>query len=191
MSRSYTSTAKWFHWLIVLLVGLELLIAAAMPGVRRNVTPDTLVNLHMSFGVLIIIIMVLRLLWRLTHHPPPLLKGTPALHSLAARLTHYVLYALLFLIPFAGWVWANALGWQVTLFGVVVLPALVQKGSSLLRLASETHAFLAGTIIILIGVHILASLYHWYFKKDDVLERMLPEDKYTKQILKRFDILRE
>jgi cytochrome b561 len=190
MSVTYTSTAKWFHWLIVLLVGLELVIAVLMPDVHRNTTPDMLMNLHFSFGITIIIVMILRVLWRLTHRAPPLPAGTSRGQALAAQLMHFALYALLFVIPFAGWVWANALGFTVTLFGLVSMPALVPKGSSLLHIASRTHAFLAGTIVILIGLHVLAALWHWYYEKDDVLERMLPTDTYTTRLLAYFDSFR-
>lgn len=189
MSRSYTSTAKWFHWLIVFLVGLELLIAAIMPGVHRNTTPGTLVNLHFSFGITIIAVMVLRLLWRLTHRTPALPKGTSWLEAVAAHAMHFLLYLLLFLIPFAGWAWANALGWQVTLFGLP-MPALVPKGWSYLWLAADSHVYLAGGIIVLIGLHIIASLYHWYIQKDHVLEHMLPENKFTTRVLAYFNRFR-
>ncbi len=189
-SHRYSSTAKWFHWLIVCLVGLELLIALVMPRVRRVTTPSMLINLHMSFGVLIIVVMLLRLLWRMTHPVPPLPRRTRGWQILAAYLMHYLLYILLFLIPFAGWVWANALGWQVTVFGLFTFPAFVPKGSPFLSLAATTHLYLTVTICILIALHVLASLYHWYVKKDDVLERMLPEDRLTDRILTYFDRLR-
>lgn len=190
MPRTYTSTAKWFHWLIVLLVGLELLIGVTMPGVRRNTTPGTLVNLHFSFGLTIIAVMVLRVLWRLTHPVPSLPRETTRREAMAAHLMHVSLYVLLFLIPFAGWLWANGVGWQVTAFWVLPMPTLVPKGWAYTWLASDAHVYLAVLICGLIALHILASLWHWYFKKDDVLERMLPEDEGTKRALEYFDRLR-
>jgi cytochrome b561 len=191
MVRAYTSTAKWFHWLIVLLVGLELLIGVVTPNIRRNTTPDTLVNLHFSFGLLIIAVMILRVLWRLTHKTPPLPRGTPWWQSATAHAMHVALYVLLFLIPFAGWLWANGVGWQVVAFWILPMPTLVSKGWAYTWLASDAHVYLAVLICFLIALHILASLWHWYAKKDDVLERMLPKDTYTTRALTYFDALRD
>ena len=190
MARTYTSTAKWFHWLIVLLFGLELLIGVIMPRVHRNTTPGTLVNLHFSFGLTIIMVMVLRVLWRLTHPIPSLPRGTTWWEAAAAHLMHLSLYVLLFIIPFAGWVWANALGWQVRAFWIIPMPNLVPKGWAYTWLAADAHVYLAVLICVLIALHILASLWHWYAKRDRVLERMLPESKLTDRALRYFDRFR-
>ena len=183
MHTSYTATAKWLHWLIVFLLGLELSIAAIMPGIYRHVTPPMLVGLHMSFGVLIIVVMLARLAWRMTHTPPPWPKGMPALQRLLAVLTHGVLYALLFLTPFAGWAWANAVGWPVAVFGLP-LPTLVAQSHANAQLFGQAHVLLAGSIIALVGLHTLAALYHWFYVRDDVLERMLPRDRFTRRMLR-------
>ena len=190
MSQTYTATAKWFHWLITFLVGLELLIAFMMTRLRWVASPSMLINIHMSFGVVIITIMFLRLLWRITHRAPQLPKETPVWQMVSAYAVHYLLYALLFLIPIAGWVWANALGLQVTLFGLITLPTLLPTGSLYIQLAAHSHVYLVGLLLVLIAIHMLASLYHWYIKKDDVLEGMLPTDTYTTQILKYLNVLR-
>lgn len=143
------------------LVGLELLIGVIMPGVRR----------HM-------------------HKTPPLPRGTSWWQGAAAHLAHFALYVLLFLIPFAGWLWANGLGWRVVAFWVLPMPTLVPKGCAYTWLASDAHVYLVVLICCLIALHILASLWHSYFKKDDVLERMLPEGKLTDRTLNYFDRFR-
>jgi len=190
MPRTYTSTAKWFHWLIVFLVGLEILVGVLMPGIHRHTTPGTLINLHFSFGLTIVAVMILRLLWRLTHRVPPLPRGTPWWEAMAAHLMHFSLYVLLFIIPFAGWAWANGIGWQVVAFWIIPMPNIVPQGWQYTRLAADAHVYLVVLICVLIGLHILASLWHWYAKKDGVLERMLPEDRCTKCALKYFDPIR-
>ncbi len=190
MPRTYTSAAKWFHWLIVLLVGLELLIGVTMPRIRHNTTPGTLVNLHFSFGLTIIAVMVLRVLWRLTHRVPSLPRETTGWEATAAHLMHLSLYVLLFVIPLAGWLWTNAIGWQITAFWILPMPTLVSKGWTYTWLAADAHVYLAALICVLIALHILASLWHWYAKRDRVLERMLPESKLTDRALRYFDRFR-
>jgi cytochrome b561 len=183
MIRAYTATAKWFHWLVFFVVSFELLTAAVMASLPRGAAKLSVVNVHMSFGAVLIVLMIARLWWRVSHAPPPLPKGTPPRHIAAARLVHAVFYVLLFIIPFAGWIWANAIGWQVSIFGMIPLPMLVAKGSPLVHLAGEVHEILAWGIAVLMVLHVLASLYHWYVKRDDLLESMLPGDKLTTGIL--------
>jgi cytochrome b561 len=190
MPHTYTSNAKWFHWLIVDLVGLELLTAALMPDIQKGTTPNMLINLHMSFGVVIIIAMILRFMWRLTHRVPPLASDTSKLQATAANAMHVALYILLLLIPIAGWMWASSLGWHVTLFGLIGLPTIASASESTARLAGIAHALLAGAISVLILLHTLAALYHWYIKKDDVIERILPTHIYTTRLLGYFNGLR-
>lgn len=190
MPRTYTSTAKWFHWLIVILVGIELLIGISLPDIYRQATPDFLVNLHFSFGLTIIAVMALRVLWRLAHPVPPQPRGTTWWEAAAAHLMHLSLYILLFIIPFAGWAWANGVGWQVTAFWIIPMPSIVPAGWQYTWLASDAHVYVSVLVCILIGLHVLASLWHWYFKSDGVLERMLPEGSLTDRALAYFNRFR-
>ena len=66
---SYGAVAKSFHWTIVLLVAIQFVIAFSMPDIEPGVVPDALINLHLSFGVSVFLIIMLRLLWRF--RPPP------------------------------------------------------------------------------------------------------------------------
>ena len=181
--QEYSASAKAFHWLIVALVGFEFLIAWIMPGVRRSLaTPAGTVMIHMSVGIIILFVMLLRLIWRFTHKVPPPPEGTPQWQELAAKATHYALYASLIAVPFAGWAWASSLGWPVSLFGLVTLPALVPKSAAIVRVAGLAHAFLAGVIVALVGFHTLAALYHWLFLDDGVMERMVPRYFLNKKV---------
>lgn len=104
---------------------------------------------------------------------------------------HFSLYILLFIIPLAGWAWANGLGLQVVAFWIIPIPSIVPAGWHYTWLAADAHVYLAVLLCCLIALHILASLWHWYAKKDNVLERMLPEDKLTKRGLTYFDQFRQ
>ncbi len=190
MPRAYTAPAKWFHWLIVFLVGLEILIGGIMPGIHRNTEPGTLVNFHFSFGLVIIAIMFARIAWRITHPAPPLPSGTSWWQTAVTHLMHLTLYALLFVIPFAGWLWANAVGWQVRAFWIIPMPTLVPKGWAYTWLAADAHVYLVGLISLLIAVHVVAALWHWFVHKDGVLERMLPEHPIMARTLNYFERFR-
>ena len=172
----YSSTSKAFHWVIVILVALDFLIAWIMPGVRRSLAnPPGIVMIHFSVGIIILVVMLLRLAWRLTHRVLPEPPGTPQWQAIAAKATHYSLYASLVAMPFVGWAWASSLGWPVSFFGLVTLPAIVPKSPVIVRVAGEAHVLLAALIIGLIGFHTLAALYHWLLLDDGVMERMVPK----------------
>lgn len=170
-----------FHWLVAALVALEFCVAWIMPGVRRGLsTPEGLVMIHLSFGIVILAVILLRLAWRLTQTVPPSPEGTHWMQELAAKGTHYALYASLVAMPFVGWAWASSLGWTVSLFNLVTLPALVPKDPALVRVSGPAHVFLGGVIIALIGFHVLAALYHWVVLDDGIMERMLPSFLHRK-----------
>ena len=91
-----------------------------------------------------------------------------------ARLTHRLLYVLLFAVPLSGWLMSSARGFPVSWFGFFQLPDLVPKNKVLYQALLTTHGILAWTLGIVATVHLLAALKHHFVLKDDVLRRMLP-----------------
>lgn len=173
-TEDYGFGAKLFHWGIVLLVVVQFALAWTMPEIHRDTKPDTLISLHLSVGALIILVMLLRLVWRLLHPTALITEGVPGWQLLSARLTHLALYGLLVIMPVLGWINANARGWDVSLFGVVPLPGLIAPHTPFGHLAGDIHSTLAYVVLGLIGLHVVAALYHHFFLRDRTLTRMLP-----------------
>src|SRR5438045_2733825 len=134
---SYGAAAKWFHWTIVLLVAIQFVIAFSMPDIGPGVVPDTLINLHLSFGVSILVIVLLRLLWRLAHPVLLTIQNVPIWQIAIARWTHRMFYVLLLVSPLLGWASASARDWNITLFGVVTLPRLLPSRARIGYLAGD------------------------------------------------------
>ena len=170
----YDPVAKGLHWTIVLLLIVQFISAWIMPEGFGIVDFQTLINVHMSFGAAILVLMIVRLLWRLTHPAPENDAHSPQWQRIAAKLTQYGLYGLLVILPILGWAWASSLGFAVRIFGVITLPAIVPEGSSAGRIAGMFHSDLAVVLLALAGLHIAAALYHRYFLKDAVLASMMP-----------------
>ena len=169
---SYGLVAKGLHWLIVALLLVQFALAWTMPGMRQADT-STLVNLHFSFGMLVLPVVLARLGWRLTH-PVPLLNDTmPAWQHRVAESTHWLLYLLLFLSPILGWAAANARGFDVALFGIAV-PALLGKSSFAAQIMGTVHQWLSYGLLGTIGAHVTGALYHHFLLRDETLKRMLP-----------------
>jgi len=171
----YTGTAKSLHWLIVALLIVQFVVAWTMPHIGRNTQPGTLINLHLSFGVLILLVAVARLAWRLTRAEPPPQDGLPPWQVQSARVVHWLLYFLLFAVPILGWINASWRGFPVLLFGVVEFPKLVATRAPGFGWTGDVHTLLANYLLLtLVGLHVAATLYHYFWCRDRVLQRMLP-----------------
>lgn len=145
-----------------------------MPHVGRNTPVTTLISLHFTFGMVILAVAVVRLGWRLTHHEPEPEDGLPRWQVQSARLTHWLLYLLLLVVPILGWINASYRGMPIVMFGVE-LPKLVGPRASGWGWTGDVHGLLANYLMLaLVGVHVAAALYHYFIRRDGVLRRMLP-----------------
>jgi len=171
----YTPVAKALHWLVALLLGGQYAVAWTMPHIGRNTRPETLINLHFSLGVLILTIVLIRLVWRWTHSEPTPHDGLPPWQVLGAKVVHWLLYLLLFVIPGLGWLNASWRGFDVTVFGLFTMPKLLATRAPGWSWTGDTHVFISTYLLVgLIALHVLAALYHALVRRDGVLERMLP-----------------
>ena len=143
-----------------------------MPHIGRNTVPEAWINLHFSVGVLILTLMVVRLVARLTLGVPHLPADIPGWQRIAAQASHLALYVLLAVIPLLGWANASARGFTISLFGLLPLPALVETGNAFGRAVGDVHANLAIVLIVLVGLHVLAALYHQLVRRDHIFRRI-------------------
>ncbi len=173
MSMHYTATAKALHWGIAVLIFGMLGLGFYMTGLDLSPTKLQLYSWHKWVGVSVFVLVVLRLVWRLTHRPPALPAHMSALERLAAHAGHHLLYVLMFAIPLSGWLMSSAKGFQTLWFGVLPLPDLVAKDRALGDLLQTAHLMLNFVLIAVVLGHVGAALKHHFIDKDDVLTRML------------------
>jgi len=171
----YTGVAKLLHWTVLGLLIVQFAIAWSMPHIGRNTRPDTLINLHLAFGVLILAVAIARVGWRLTHPEPPPQDGVPPWQIRSARVTHWLLYLLLVVVPILGWMNASFRGFPVSVFGLAELPKLMATRAPGFAWTGDVHGLLANyAMLALVGLHVAAVLYHYFVRRDGVLQRMLP-----------------
>jgi cytochrome b561 len=91
-----------------------------------------------------------------------------------ARLTHGFLYLLLIALPLMGWANASSRGWPVALAGLIPLPSLSPVGSPVGHALGDWHQVFAWVLLVLIGLHVVAALFHHFILRDGTLRRMLP-----------------
>ncbi|HXS07979.1 MAG TPA: cytochrome b [Rhizomicrobium sp.] len=168
---AYGAVSTFFHWLIVLLLAAQYAVGSIMPHIGRNTLNEGWVNWHLSIGAAILFVIVLRFVWRLLR-PVPLSSELPPLEQTAARLTHLTLYALVFAMTMLGWAAANSRGWTVVLFGAVPLPALAPKGAAWAHEAGDIHNVLVYVLLGFIVLHVAGALYHYFVRRDQVMQRM-------------------
>jgi cytochrome b561 len=170
----YGPIAKSLHWLIVVLLIAQFSVAWTMPNIGRGTKPEDLIAVHLSLGTFILVVVLIRLAWRLTHPVPLLADDVPWWQHRAAQALHALLYLVLVLLPLQGWANANARGWDVAIFGVT-LPKIMATQSRLGMQLGDIHQTTGIVLLVLVGLHVLAALYHHVVRRDRVLLRMLPE----------------
>lgn len=174
MADRYTSTAISLHWLIALLIFAAFPLGIYMHELPLSPDKLRLYSYHKWIGVTVFVLAIVRLAWRATHRPPPLPAAMARWERLAAEGVHYLLYALLFLIPLSGWLMSSAKGFQTVWFGVLPLPDLVGKNKELGDLLLNVHKAFNLTLLGLVLAHVGAALKHHFIRHDTILERMLP-----------------
>jgi cytochrome b561 len=169
----YDSVAKTLHWLIALAV-LSMLIFGWQLDDMDDTERVEMIKFHSGLGLSVLVLMVLRVLWRLQHPPPELPPMMSRWQRCAAVCTHRAFYLLLILQPVLGTLLAMSVDYSVSPFGWIEFfswPSNIPDRTAWLRILHSTNA----NIIALLALgHIGAALWHHYRKKDNVLRRMLP-----------------
>lgn len=171
---SYDGVAKAFHWLVVAMLIVQYSVALVLGSILPKSAEDSLIAWHFSMGSSILVVMLARLAWRLTHRPPPPPKDlSPGLRRLS-RATHWAFYAVFIVLPFLGWAAASAHGARVSVAGIIPLPLLVPKDDPFGKAMGTVHPAIAITMLAVIALHVAGALYHALVKHDGVIQRMLP-----------------
>ena len=175
-SRSYSRVAKTLHWLIGLLVILLLIFGRIMEDMPL-VEKQAFVMVHSGIGLLILVLMILRFVWR-QMHPPPALPHATAPQALwrnaISNFVHLMFYVLVILQPIFGLLQAVFVDYEVKAFGLLNLSAFAAASEGEARFFHVLHGVTANLLILLILIHASAALYHHFFLRDQVLRRMLP-----------------
>jgi cytochrome b561 len=173
-SRRWGGVSQLLHWTIVVLIIVQVTLAYLADDLPNGMRKLTLLARHKSFGITILALVILRLVWRRLNDTPALPDTLKPYERFLARFTHGALYVLLFAMPLSGWMMSSARGFPVSWFGFIQLPDLVPKSKPLYDAFLITHETLAWTLGAVVTLHVAAALKHHFVLKDDTLRRMLP-----------------
>lgn len=179
MAARYDPLTITLHWLIATLILGLVILGFAM--VRLPLEPGlqfALFQWHKSFGMLALLLAAVRLLHSLLLVRVAPALGLSRLEHRAARTMHHLLLLLALIVPLAGWLIASVSPLEIPTFtfNLFVIPHLpVAKSDTAEALWTTVHATLAYLTLALVAIHSGAALHHHYQRRDDVMERMLPQ----------------
>ena len=169
----YPGTSKLLHWLVAICVLTTAPVAIAMSRIGPGPTKDNLYNFHKSLGVLILILMILRLVNRLAVGAPIADPGIEPWQKTVSSAVHSSLYVLLLAMPIVGYIANSAFGASTPFFGLFNLPPIIGKNEALATQLFTIHRWVGRIVIILVLLHVSAALFHYFVRRDNVLQRML------------------
>ncbi len=174
---AYGWPAQILHWGVVVLVITQFVLANMAESADSRMETFILFARHKSIGITIFALAIIRLVWRFFNDQPALPLGMPSWQRNLAKTTHWLLYALIILMPITGVLGSAANNFPVTWFGIFTLPAFIGPNEALAERLHDLHGLLAGCLALLAALHLLAALKHHFFNRDDVLRRMLWKPK--------------
>ncbi len=173
----YGLVAIVFHWTIAVLFAGQVTLGIFMTGLADdNLAKFGLYQWHKSFGLVILLLALVRLAWRLINRAPAMPAGMAAFEQRAARLAHVFLYAAIVLVPVTGWAFVSSspLGIPTFAFYLVLVPHLpVPVSEAAEAVLQRVHTYLALLTAAVALVHVGAALRHHCVLKDGVLRRMI------------------
>ena len=172
-SADYTATARVLHWVTAILVLVQIVLGIIIANKLIEPWQDPLYNLHKSNGAVLIPIILFRIFYRWGHPAPALPTDIPAIQQYAAYTTHYLLYALVVVQVFLGWIGTAAYPAPVPIYGLFNLPSPWPENRALSEQLLAIHKIVGVSIAVVAAMHIGAALYHHFVRKDRILMRMI------------------
>ena len=170
--KEYGTVSKTWHWLVLVIVIIMLVIASKSGDLPRGPEKLELVLLHASFGLLLLFILSARLLWRWWNITPAKMPHIPVWQHVLSRAVHYGLYIVLFAQALSGMARFATAGYKVPFFGMFEVAFPMDKDEAMNELMGDLHGIFPIVLLVLLGIHLLAALYHHFWLRDDTLRRM-------------------
>jgi cytochrome b561 len=177
IEERYSIVSQLFHWVVAALLfamlGTNLLREMAE---KESLARTEWLNLHMSLGILLFVIVILRLFWTKTAYQPAPLPGLWITRMLA-KAAHVLLNLATLLVPIGGYLRIASKNVPADFFGTPI-PSIVGDMPWLHDIAKIGHgSYMEYFFYVLISLHILAALWHQYVRKDGALDRIVPWGK--------------
>ncbi|CAG0952948.1 Cytochrome b561 [Anaerolineae bacterium] len=173
-TEPYNPLTIALHWLMfVLMVGSYAFIELRELFPKGSDPREAMKTLHFMVGLTLLLLVLPRILVRLSSSTPKIIPEPPAWQHSAAKMAHLALYLFMIVMPILGWLMLSAAGKPIPFYGLE-LPTLIGEDKELAKFIKEIHETIGEIGYYLIGLHVLAALFHHYFQRDNTLLNMLP-----------------
>lgn len=173
--NQFSNIARFFHWLIAGLIIGQYVLAKLAENAKANeriLEQLALLANHKSIGLTILVLAILRLLYRLKNPPKKIESNMPAWQHHASNVSHVLLYVFLFAMPISGWLMSSAKAYSVSWFNLFTLPDFIAPSEGWAVNLKSIHYYLAEALFVVTIVHVAAALKHHFIDKDSVLTGM-------------------
>ncbi len=170
----YSTGAIILHWVIAILITLNYIGAWSAEDLPAAEKAYAMAG-HKAFGITILVLTVLRIVWRLTHRPPPLSPTLKTWEAGLAKAVHSLFYLVMIAVPLMGWATHSAAsgGKPVNAFGLFAYPGLpLEQSKANAELFGEVHEVLGIVMLALVLLHVLGALKHQFLDRDGEMRRM-------------------
>lgn len=171
---TYGTGARLFHWTIALMVLIQIPAGVAMTSDPLAGVADPLFILHKGMGSILLVLVFARVLWRVTHRPPPFPDTMPPLEQRIAHRTHIAIYVLLVTMVVSGYVRTVGDEFPIELLDALGIPPLIPPMPRVAAVMLVVHQFTVLALLGLVAVHVSAVLRHHLIDRDPTLRRMWP-----------------
>lgn len=176
---AWGAVAKCFHWLFAIVIIGQLVLGKLADDAKLSPLKLDLFVWHKSVGVTLLLLVVLRIVWRLSNAPPRAIDAGARWEHFAATASHTFLYLLMVAVPISGWWVSDTSRIPFKVFWLVPTPDLLSADKAASEVAEMVHGFLTKTLLLLIALHIAAALRHHFILRNNILRRMLPSRRRT------------
>jgi cytochrome b561 len=167
----YQLPAVLLHWVVALMIACLLGVGWYMMSIEHEPGASWYFDQHKSFGVLLFVLVINRLVYRVGHKPPPLPDSIPGWQVKLSNVTHGLLYLCILIMPILGIIGTSYTKHGLTVFGIK-MPGWAIPDHDTAEQFFDLHGTLAWVLVALIVVHGLAGLKHLFKDKDGVFQRM-------------------
>ena len=180
-TSSWGSVSRWFHWILgVAIIGM-LAYGWWMNHIPARADRFFHRSIHADIGYVVLLLMVVRLIWRSINPTPALPAGYAALAADRGAHQPWALYLVTIVVAMLGWAHSGAhkpdyASW----FGLFRVPQFTSPDKAAADVYEDRHIFVAYVLLALIVIHFAAALWHHFVKRDRVVARMVDGDRLTR-----------
>ncbi|OJX11212.1 MAG: hypothetical protein BGO77_07535 [Caedibacter sp. 37-49] len=170
---SYGLISRLFHWAMAILIISMLIVGYMMTGIQNPELKMRIYDIHKASGVTLLVLVMLRLLWKLNNIAPMLPNKTPFWQVMVSKASTVLLYVMMFLMPISGLLMSLLSGYAINYFGFFKIAPFFLETTLAGSIAYHIHIYSSYALVMLIAMHIVAAFYHHLVLKDNILRRII------------------